>query len=120
MKKLFLVVLSFITISGYSQNAVIERNGKVVIRKDNGNYVSTVETSGVIEAFLNSSSTEVVLTYDDGKVIVRKINGMYISTVENHNAKSARWSGDDVIIFYKNGKVIKRKKNGYYISTINN
>jgi hypothetical protein len=119
--KLFLAaVLSLIFFSAYSQNVVIERNGKVVIRKDNGAYVSTVESSGVIEAFLNSSGTEVVLTYDDGKVIVKKTNGMYVSTVENYNAKSARWSEDNIVIFYRNGKIIKRKKNGHYISTINN
>lgn len=120
MKLLFTSVLSLITFSVYSQNAVIERNGKVVIRKDDGTYVSAVEHSGVVEAFLNSSATEVLLTYDDGKVIVKKTNGAYVSTVENHNAKSARWSDNNIVIFYRNGKIIKRKKNGHYISTIKN
>jgi hypothetical protein len=120
LKKIFLTALSLIAISAYSQNAVIERNGKVVIRKDNGAYVSTVENSGVVEAFLNSSGNEVVLTYDNGKVVIKKTNGMYISTVENYNAKSARWSENDIVILYRNGKIIKRKKNGHYISTIKN
>lgn len=120
IKKLFLAGLCFFTFSAYSQNAVIERGGKVVIRKDNGMYVSTVEVSGAVEAFLNLAGTEVILTYADGKVVARKTNGMYVSTVENHGAKSARWSGDDVVVFYSDGKIVKRKKNGQYISTINN
>ena len=113
-----LFALTIFSFSAMSQNAVLEGNGKVVIRKDNGSYVSTVESSGAVFADLNSAGTEVLVTYNSGKVVARKINGSYISTVESSKAQSARWSGEDVVVTYLDGKVIKRKKNGSYISTI--
>jgi hypothetical protein len=121
MKKLvYLLVFTFISIASYAQNAVVEGNGKVVVRKDNGTLISTVESSGAVDAAINSSGTEVVVTYENGRVVVRKSNGTLISTVESSKARSARWSGNDIVVTYRDGKVQKRKKNGTLITTISN
>jgi hypothetical protein len=117
-RSFLLFVLVIIPFSAMSQNAVLEGNGKVVIRKDNGSFVSTVESSGAVFADLNAAGTEVLVTYSSGKVVVRKLNGSFVSTVESNKAQSARWSGEDVVVTYQDGKVVKRKKNGSFISTI--
>jgi len=114
----FIVCFKLIVGSVMSQHAILEGNGKVVIRKDNGSFVSTVESSGAVFADINAAGTEVLVTYNTGKVVARKINGSFISTVESSKAVSARWSGEDVVVTYSDGKVVKRKKNGSFISTI--
>jgi hypothetical protein len=114
----FFACFNLFVISAMSQHAILEGNGKVVIRKDNGSYVSTVESSGAVFADINAAGTEVLVTYNTGKVVARKINGSYISTVESSKAISARWSAEDVVVTYSDGKVVKRKKTGSYISTI--
>jgi hypothetical protein len=114
----FIVWFNLIVSSVMSQHAILEGNGKVVIRKDNGSFVSTVESSGAVFADINAAGTEVLVTYNTGKVVARKINGSFISTVESSKAVSARWSGEDVVLTYSDGKVVKRKKNGSFISTI--
>ena len=114
----FIVCLNLFVGSVMSQHAILEGNGKVVIRKDNGSFVSTVESSGAVFADINAAGTEVLVTYNTGKVVARKINSSFISTVESSKAVSARWSGEDVVVTYSDGKVVKRKKNGSFISTI--
>lgn len=121
LTRVFPVILICIILNSFnamSQHAVLEGNGKVVIRKDNGSYVSTVESSGAVFADINAAGTEVLVTYNTGKVVARKASGSYISTVESSKAISARWSGEDVVVTYSDGKVVKRKKTGSYISTI--
>jgi len=55
------------------------KNGKVELRKENGNFVRTIVMSKATRARFQSS--DIAITLDNGKIELRKENGNFIRTI---------------------------------------
>ena len=96
------------------------KNGKVEIRKDEGNIlVRTIGNGDAISTDFNNDQSIIVITTKNGKVEIRKNNGNLIRTIGNGDAINARYYGSDIIITTKSGKnELRNSNNGSLIRTI--
>lgn len=68
------------------------KNGKVEIRKEDGNIlVRTIGNGDAISTDFNSDQSIIIITTKNGKVEIRKINGNLIRTIGNCDATNARY-----------------------------
>ena len=93
------------------------KNGKVEIRKDNGNLVRVIGRGDAIAANFNSDQTLVAITTNEGKVEIRKDNRNLVRTIGNGDATNANWHGNDIAVNTSKGKIELRKDNGNLIRT---
>ncbi len=101
-----------------NMNIVKITNGKVELRRDSGSLIRVIESSGAIDADINSSGSLILVTKANGKVELRKESGSLIRTIISSNAKSAKFSGEDILVNLNNGKLELRKESGSLVRTL--
>lgn len=114
-KTLAFVILLLLCSSLAKAQVVTSNNGKVEVRDEKGNYISSSTYSGLNDAV--SGNGIVVLWFANGKVEVRDQKLQYISSNTYYNLKSVKTSGQNVVLQFTSGKVEVRDSKLGYISS---